>query len=72
MREVRAINRLKEVRLARGIMQTEIAGRAGLSNAFVSDLEKNRRTAKPETWARIAEAIGCTVEEINPPADAEA
>lgn len=58
------INRIKEIRIAKGISQKELASKAGVSQPFVHDLENENRGAKPETLEKIASALECTVEEL--------
>ncbi len=57
-------NRIKEIRIAKGISQKELASKAGVSQPFVHDLENENRGAKPETLGKIASALECTVEEL--------
>jgi predicted ATPase/DNA-binding XRE family transcriptional regulator len=50
---------LKQIRLASGMTQEELAERAGISARTVSDLERGLRTAvHPETARRLASALG--------------
>lgn len=59
------MNRIKEFRKKRKKTQKELAELVGISQPFLHDLENNRRGAKPETYQRIAEALGVTVAELN-------
>ena len=56
--------RIKEVREVCGVSQKKLASLAGVSQPFLCDLEKNRRGAKPETLARIANALGVHVTDL--------
>lgn len=58
------MNRIQEARKAAGMTQTELANAAGVSQPYIVDLERGARGAKPETWERIASALGVTVEEL--------
>ena len=58
------MSRIRAIRKEKGLMLRDIAGVTGCSIAFLSDLELKRRGAKPETWQRIADALGVTVEEL--------
>lgn len=58
------MNRIKEIREQIGMRQTKLAELAKISNPYLFDLEHNRRGARPETLARIAEALGVTVNEL--------
>lgn len=58
------MNRIKAIRLEKEIMQKDLAQAAGVSSAFVHDLENGNRNARPATMRRIAEALGCTVDDL--------
>ena len=58
------VNRIKELREKHGMMQKELAERAGVSRPFLHDLENNHRGAKPETYQRIADALGVSITEL--------
>ena len=58
------MNRIKVIRGALGIKQGELAALACVSQPYLHDLENNRRGAKPETWNKIADALGVTVEQL--------
>ena len=55
---------IKEIRLEKEMTQRELARAAGVSSAFMHDLENGNRNAKPATLRRIAEALGCSVETL--------
>lgn len=57
-------NRVREIRKIKGTTLAEVAAKVGCSIPFLSDVELNRRGAKPETWQRIADAMGVTVEQL--------
>ena len=58
------MNRIKEIRRAKGITQSWLAVRAKVSQPYINDLENNRRGAKPETMKRIADALEVSTEEL--------
>lgn len=58
------MNNVKRIREQRGINQKQLAEAANVSPPYLYDLENGNRNAKPETWQRIADALGCTVEEL--------
>lgn len=60
-------NQIKPIRLCKGVSQKQLALAANVSQPYLYDLENGNRNAKPETWQRIAEALGCKVEEIQQP-----
>lgn len=58
------MNNVKLIREATGLTQKALAEAANISAPFLHDLEKGNRNARPETWARIAKVLGCTVEDL--------
>lgn len=58
------MNNIRRIREERGLTQKALAEAAGVSAPFLYDLENGNRNAKPETWARIAAALGCTIDEL--------
>lgn len=44
------MNRLKELRLKRGLSQQELAKKVGISNQSISSYEKGVRKPKIEAW----------------------
>ena len=56
--------RIREVRESKGVTQSFLAVSAGVSQPYLSDLEHNRRGAKPDTLKRIADVLCVTVEEL--------
>ncbi len=59
------MNRIKEIREQRGMMQKELAEQAGISRPFLHDLENNHRGARQETYQRIAEVLKVSVDDLN-------
>lgn len=58
------LNNIKKIRLEKKISQLELATKAGVSQPFIHDLERQARSAKPETFERIAAALGVPVNEL--------
>jgi len=58
------MNKVRKLREAQGLTQQQLAKLAGVTQPYLHDLEKGNRGARPETWARIAEALGVKVEEL--------
>lgn len=58
------MNNVKLIREATGLTQKALAEAAGISAPFLHDLENGNRNARPETWARIAKVLGCTVDDL--------
>lgn len=71
---VRLGNRIRDIRLARGMRQTELARRSGLSQTTISDLERGRNVSSA-VLPSIARALGLSTDELvygtsaAPPAD---
>lgn len=55
---------IRRIREECGLTQKALAEAAGVSAPFMYDLENGNRNAKPETLARIAAALGCTIDEL--------
>lgn len=63
---------IKEIRLARGITQAELAERVERSTTFIAHIENGTKRPGLETLINIASALGSTVDEIllgNQPVD---
>lgn len=58
------MNNIKRIREEKGMTQKALADAASISAPYLLDLERGSRGAKPETWMRIASALGCTVAEL--------
>ena len=58
------MTRIKELRKLVGLKQKELANAAAVSQPYLHDLELGARGAKPETWERIANALGVTVDMV--------
>src|SRR5258706_16453388 len=56
--------RLRELRLARGLTQPDIAQRVGTSASNISDLERGIKVPTLTTVARLADALECNVTEL--------
>jgi len=72
---VRFGERLREVRLQRGMTQVELAEKAAVSVNYVGRLEKGTTTPGIDLVDRLAAALGATVAELLPaasPPDASA
>jgi len=53
--------RIKTIRENKGLKQIELAEMAGISNSYLSDIEKGRTTPSIRTLTRLAEALGVEV-----------
>ncbi|MFN3992388.1 MAG: short-chain fatty acyl-CoA regulator family protein [Tabrizicola flagellatus] len=50
-------SKLRDLRLAQGLRQAEVAGRAGISASYLNLIEHNRRKVTPEVMERLADAL---------------
>lgn len=64
------MNNIKLIRERKGMTQKALAEAAKVSSPYIYDLENGNRNAKPETWERIAAALGCTVNDLLEPKEA--
>lgn len=59
------INRLKELRISRGLTQMELAKRAGISFVTINKLEnKPSKSVKSDTVAQLCSALNCSVNDF--------
>jgi transcriptional regulator with XRE-family HTH domain len=59
-------DRLRQVRLSRGMTQAELARRAEVSGAYVGRLERGRAAPGIDFVARLATALGTTAADLLP------
>ena len=52
------------IRKEKGMTLKTVAESAGISIQFLADLERGRRSAKPGTWERVANALGVPVADL--------
>ncbi|HZZ78216.1 MAG TPA: helix-turn-helix transcriptional regulator [Gemmataceae bacterium] len=66
-------SRLKELREQAGLTQGELAAKAEMSQAGISDLEQSRGGRKPkwQTVQKLAVALGVSIEVFSEPAKSE-
>jgi transcriptional regulator with XRE-family HTH domain len=50
----------------RGLLQAELAQKAGISAAYLSQLESGKRTGTADVLGRIAAALGVDIDDIIP------
>lgn len=55
---------VRTIRIQRGISQKELARRAGVSQAHISDIERNKRRAGISVLLKIMEALKCEAADI--------
>jgi transcriptional regulator with XRE-family HTH domain len=54
-------NRIKDLRLRKGLSQSELAKKVGISNQVISFYENNKREPKIENWQKLADFFGVSV-----------
>ncbi len=59
-------DRLRELRLSRGMTQADLAARAAVSTAYVGRLERGGAAAGIDLVARLADALGTSMAELLP------
>lgn len=55
---------VRTIRIQRGISQKELARRVGVSQAHISDIERNKRRASISVLLKIMEALKCEASDI--------
>ena len=55
---------VRTIRIQRGISQKELARRAGVSQAHISDIERSKRRASISVLLKIMEALKCSPTDI--------
>ena len=55
-------DRIREIRQKRGLTQDQLAGRAGLSKGFLSDVENNKTDIGSMALLKIADVLGASVD----------
>ena len=62
----RAINpaALREIRELTGVSQTELARRAGIDRATLSNIELGKHGVSPAVTRKLADALGSTIDAI--------
>lgn len=54
-------NRIKDLRLQKGLSQSELAKKVGISNQVISFYQNNKREPKIENWQKLADFFGVSV-----------
>ncbi len=58
--------RLKRRRVIARLGLREAADKARISYGYLSDLENGYKSASPDTLGKLADALGCDIEDIMP------
>ena len=57
-------NRIRVWREHRGFKASELAAKAGIAQAFLSQIETGKRDGTVETYRKLAEALGVTLDDL--------
>lgn len=55
---------IKRIRESRGMQQTDLSDRVNVSQTMICLIERERKTPSVALLADIAEALGCTMDDI--------
>ncbi len=58
------MNGLERYRTRKGMTQVELADESGVPQPDISKAEKGVKDLKGRSWASIAQALGCSVDEL--------
>jgi transcriptional regulator with XRE-family HTH domain len=65
--DVRIGSRLRELRRERGLTISQLAERTGLTNGFISQLERDLSSASLSSLARICDVLGVRIGDVTDP-----
>lgn len=68
MRDSNTQTQLKQLREARGLTQDQLAEMTGINRVSIARYETTDRGMTLDSAQRLAEALGCTVDELIKPA----
>ena len=60
------IDRMRAIRLSKGISQMELSLRSNLSQSFIANLEKGKKQPSVLTLIKIADALGVNTQDFFP------
>jgi transcriptional regulator with XRE-family HTH domain len=56
--------RVRELRLARKLLQQHLADAAGLHRTYIADIERGKRNPSLWTIERLARGLGCDLQDL--------
>ena len=59
-----SMNRLKELRIKKGVLQSDVAAYIGVNNSTYAYYERGTHNPTPETLCNLADFFGVTVDEL--------
>lgn len=57
-------DKIAEVRIRAGLTQSALAERVGVNRSYINRIESGYRSGTPATLLAIADALGCTLDDI--------
>ncbi len=64
-KERRPMKKLKALRKAKGLTQRELAGKCGIDYSSLCMYENGKRIPNMKTIAKLANALGCRISDLN-------
>ena len=64
MQKIKPKNRLREVRIKKGLRQSDLAKRVGVFQSEISEIETGERKPSVYLAKRIARALGVSLDEL--------
>jgi len=58
------MRKIKKLRVVQGLTQKKLAERVCISRANLTNIENGRRTPSMKTARKLANALGCTIDEL--------
>ena len=58
------MNRLKELRIKKGVLQSDVAAYIGVNNSTYAYYERGTHNPTPETLCKLADFFGVTIDEL--------
>jgi transcriptional regulator with XRE-family HTH domain len=56
--------KIKHIRLEKGISQSELSSKTGISVSYLNEIEKGKKNPKPSKIAALADALGASYDEV--------
>lgn len=57
-------NHIREIRKAKNLTLADVSAKTGVTIAYLSDIERGNRHGSSVTRRKIADVLGCTVDEL--------
>lgn len=56
--------KLRQVRESKGWSINKLAGKSGVAQGYISELEEGKKNPSAQTLCKLANALGCSVSDI--------